>query len=137
MQRRFERRSQFGRARHVVVILVLALLAGGSPLEASAQAFASPQQNATVQNESRNPYTTRPAPSQEDGTRLPDWAAPAEPSADRFADDRYRSQPGATTNQGPIKPGVPVDGGLVWLTLAGAGYATKKLYDGQKGEDRE
>jgi hypothetical protein len=74
------------------------------------------------------------------GTRLPGWAEPRD-SSPRPGDRATHADPispsdDAVTNA-PPPPGVPVDGGLVWLTLAGAGYATKKLYDGRKGEDRE
>lgn len=38
--------------------------------------------------------------------------------------------------QGPPDPGgppdVPLDGGLLWLLIAGAGYGVKKIYDQRK-----
>lgn len=32
----------------------------------------------------------------------------------------------------PSDPNVPLDGGLIWLLLAGAGYGAKKIYDQRK-----
>jgi hypothetical protein len=60
---------------------------------------------------------------------LPDWAR-TDDGAGTTSDELSG---GAVTNAGPGLPGppnrVPVDGGLVLLALAGAGYATRRLRD--------
>ena len=54
---------------------------------------------------------------------LPDWASPSAASATPAAPLAEVAPP---TPPGPPPP-VPVEGGLVLLAIAGAGYATKKL----------
>lgn len=61
---------------------------------------------------------------------LPDWA---ESHGSRRQTPSSRQGPGISSSarpmssHGPGRPGVPVDGGLVWLMVAGAGYGVYRL----------
>lgn len=58
--------------------------------------------------------------------QLPSWAAPkARPN--RKADRGMGISPTPQPYDSPERPPVPVDGGLVWLTAAGAAYAAREL----------
>jgi len=70
-----------------------------------------------------------PQQGQPPSSNLPDWAAPSTPPSSQ------QNGPGAT-GKGPVTNAptppdppsrVPVDGGLGFLALAGAGYAVRKL----------
>lgn len=61
---------------------------------------------------------------------VPDWAAA--PSSDASAEAEANKGPGPPPPP-PPPPGVPVDGGLALLALAGAGYAARRLRE-QKPE---
>ncbi|MEM9997311.1 MAG: hypothetical protein AAF809_06385 [Bacteroidota bacterium] len=54
---------------------------------------------------------------------LPDWAAP---SAAPTPAESFQT-PMEPLDATPSPPGVPIDGGLGLLALAGAGYAARKL----------
>lgn len=60
---------------------------------------------------------------------LPAWAEPREPS--RTSPQGENLESGVSAKNGPGLPGdpqsTPVDGGLIWLVLAGGGYASWKL----------
>jgi len=92
---------------------------------------------ATTQAQSRESYRT-PSVQQErsraqEGNAVesvPDWAEPGQGTEQEPAGrsrGRVSDQKGATTQDNHTPPGVPVDGGLIWLALGGGGYATWKL----------
>lgn len=56
---------------------------------------------------------------------LPSWAEPSYSSRRRAGND-IRSDMGAPSPPGD-PPAVPVDGGLLWLVIAGCGYGVHKL----------
>jgi len=70
----------------------------------------------------------REAPSvlqQEKTESLPEWA---KPQSETNSDRQQRSSSSDMRTKVPGSgPGVPIGGGVVWLVLAGGGYATWKL----------
>jgi len=76
------------------------------------------------------------------GVGLPGWASP---SSDRDGQSSFEStspyteqgEPVTNADCGPgaCPPGVPVDGGLIWLILGGGGYAARKLYTSRSSDD--
>lgn len=61
---------------------------------------------------------------------LPSWASPSAPAASDASTGCGACAPPAP----PAAPEqVPVDGGLIWLAAAGAGYAARRLY--RRGSD--
>lgn len=56
--------------------------------------------------------------------RLPEWAR-SQPSRKRHSSSEAPTESFRTNDPG--RPGVPVDGGLVWLVVAGVGYAVYRL----------
>ena len=57
---------------------------------------------------------------------VPSWASPTT-DAPATTNDQARFGPGAPPPPPPPPPSVPLDGGLSFLALAGAGYAAHKL----------
>jgi hypothetical protein len=115
-------------------LLLLACLAG---MQAHAQ-YEGERSRRLYQSQQRS---TPSEPSHRDrssqrGIGLPSWAEPSPPAGKHRNGGVERQKDGVTThNIG--KPGteVPVDGGLIWLILAGGGYAFVKLSRGQKEEN--
>lgn len=124
-----------GHAVRVFLLLMafgVVALAGGTPSMAqSYESRDSPSDPSTRQFDE---------PTQEGSSaRLPGWAEPSSPeySQGYTQDGGVTSEKQATTNA-PALPGepnqVPVDGGAALLALAGAGYAIRRLHDGDDEE---
>lgn len=61
---------------------------------------------------------------------LPSWAEPADHSSrsSQFAKQKSLGSPSTNADPPPQNPDpIPVDGGLLWLVMAGGGYASWKL----------
>lgn len=101
-------------------VIAVIILVGA---EAQAQGF----DRQSAQKLERSRYSSenhrRPSTSAQN---LPDWAEPSTSSPQKPS---YGKKSEASTRGPnlPPTPTVPVDGGLLWLVLAGGGYATWKL----------
>lgn len=109
----------------VVGLLGGLLLLGLRPAVAQMHHSDDPLHRESPEQQVENPKKTHSS------TRLPSWAEPSSPSPSRTSSPSYEKN--ATTNA-PSLPSdpdkVPVDGGLALLAAAGAGYAVRKLQDG-------
>lgn len=70
-------------------------------------------------------------------SNLPDWAKPADPSSNDIRREEGASLEGSLEPKAPPPGGepVPVDGGLALLAAAGAGYAVRKLKEGEDEDE--
>lgn len=59
---------------------------------------------------------------------LPSWAEPSNTSRRRAEGDTRSKAPGPPGDP----PRVPVDGGLLWLVIAGCGYGVHKLFNSHR-----
>lgn len=123
-----QERGHGGRVFFLLLALGAVALAGGTP--SMAQSYES-------QESPSDPSTRQFDDPTQDGSsaRLPSWAEPSSPEYSQ--DGGVASEKQATTNAPalPSKPNqVPVDGGAALLALAGAGYAIRKLHDGDDEE---
>ena len=92
--------------------------------------FAEP---ASAQDQKRRSYgePTVPQSNERPSVGLPSWAEP------KASSEQGSLPPSAGTNDTPPPPPidqVPVDGGLVLLAAAGAGYAVRRLRKSQSDE---
>ena len=99
-------------------VIAVIILVGA---EAQAQGF--DRQSGQKMERSRYSSENHRSPSTS-AQNLPDWAEPSTPSSpsSSYGEARPKDDTGL-----PNEPTVPVDGGLLWLVLAGGGYATWKL----------
>lgn len=120
--------------RLVAFLLMLGLVGVHQPSDAQST-HSSPSQEQQTQP---SYYQSGPEESSSQPGRLPSWAEPrrrsrsSAPGSNRQALEGQNGQ-FRTDNRDNIKPGVPVDGGLFWLALAGGGFAVVRLYF--SGED--
>lgn len=116
---------------------VLGLIVGMFVL---ASALAGPVQGQTYRaSQDRQDRGVSSAPDRERGgaDALPAWAEPAERPSRGARQGSAGGSGGVGTKAVPPPPTspepVPVDGGLLWLVLAGGGYASWKLAGGEAG----
>lgn len=125
--RRFLARTGGGASAVSLILTGLLLvgmgLVGTEPTQAQSRSGQSVPQE--YRSGDQSPQQAKPPSS-----NLPDWAAPSSPPASQ--ESGTGSIGGTGTNAKPPPPPdppsrVPVDGGLGFLALAGAGYAVRKL----------
>ena len=114
--------------RVVAFFLLLGLVGVYQPSDAQSTLSSPPQEEQT-----RPSYDhSGPEQSSSQPGSLPSWAEPGRGSRSSTLgknDPALEGQNGQfRTNDSHTKPEVPVDGGLLWLALAGGGFAVVRLY---------
>jgi hypothetical protein len=122
--------------RRLVPLWLIFFLAGGllgvgglTPADSTAQVFPDVERSSERSREAPRRFEERGA--QGNDLRLQNWARPSAGATRGESSTAYTGPGGVTPRQTPPgdEPEVPVNGGLLWLVLAGMGYGCKRLYD--------